>query len=183
VKATELPQPKVLQTLLSVSELGQRSADLVRYREGVLDLLQTLVRFDVALFYEFSPRVPLTRAAVRGIELATIAAGLAAWDDNAVLFERLRELALKQVGVASANEAFARDARSRAAWRERVCMPWGVQSVLMGHAIVNERISCVVSTNGSRRASERSWSEPHWVIPIVRSVLRSVCPPTRCATC
>lgn len=134
------PTPKLSSIALSVCELAQRSADLVSYRNGVLDRLHELARFEVALFHELSPRVSLDRAAVRGIELATVVAGLAHWDENAVLFDRLRALALSQAGVASASAAYARDARAREAWRERVCKPWRVQHVLMAHSIVNERI-------------------------------------------
>jgi len=169
VKTTELTHPKLLQTVLSLCELGQRSADLVSYREGVLDLVHDLVRFEVALFHEFSPRVPLTRAAVRGIELATITAGLGTWDDNAVLFERLRELALTRAGVASAQQAFARDARARAAWRERVCKPDRVQSVLMGHAIVNERIvsALMLCRRTGREFTEREQSVVQTLLPAI----------------
>jgi DNA-binding CsgD family transcriptional regulator len=165
--ATKPSDPKLLQLALDVCELAQRAADLVGYREGVLDMLYGIVRFDVGLFHEFSPRTPLTRAAIRGIEPDTIAAGLGEWDDNAVMFERLRELALKQGGVASAEEAFARDARARTAWRERVCKPLRAQRVVIAHAVVSERIVSAILLCRSRA---REFTE------LEQNVLRTILP-------
>lgn len=128
------------QLSLELCELARQRADLTGYRQTVLARLSEHLPFDVAVFHEFSPRIPLSRAALHGVSTETLEAGRAGWDENAVLFGRLRELALSQDGVAGDREAFANDARARSAWRTRVCRPLGIQSALLAHLVVNERL-------------------------------------------
>ena len=129
---------------LEICRLAQESSELPEYRRSALALLSKAIPFDSGLFHELSPRVPLSRGALIGIELDALQAGLKGWDDNAVIFARLRELALSNGGVATDRAAFARDARVREAWRERVCKPLKIRSAMIGHLIVQERIVSVV---------------------------------------
>jgi DNA-binding CsgD family transcriptional regulator len=137
---TELAESTFAQLSLELCELARQRADLTGYRNAVIALLLPHVPFDVAVFHEFSPRISLSRAALHGVTLATLEAGRARWDENAVLFGRLRELALEHGGVAADREAFAADTRARTAWRSRVCQPLGMQSALLAHLVVNERL-------------------------------------------
>lgn len=136
-----LMDPDVAALALEICDLARRAADLTTFRQAVLARLLACIPADVAIFHELSPRVPLTRAALHGVSREVLEAGRARWDENAVLFARLRELALASAHVAGDREAFARDARARAAWRERVCEPLGVRSSLLAHLIVNERVA------------------------------------------
>ena len=138
--APEATENALQQLSLELCELARQRADLTGYRSGVLSRLQPHVPFDVAVFHEFSPRSSLERAALHGVTQDVMEAGRSRWDENAVLFGRLRELALEQGGVAGDREAFAQDTRARAAWRTRVCQPLGVQSSLLAHLVVNERL-------------------------------------------
>lgn len=132
--------PDAARLVLEICDLARQTADLTAFRGMVLARLLACIPADVAVFHELSPRVPLTRAALHGVRLEVMEAGRTRWDENAVLFARLRELALTGRGVAGDREAFARDARARAAWRERVCKPLGVQASLLAHLIVNGRL-------------------------------------------
>jgi DNA-binding CsgD family transcriptional regulator len=132
------------EVALELCQLAQRSTELALYRSAALALIGKCVPFEAALFHELSPRIPLSRGAILGIELAALDAGRRGWDDNAVLFARLRELALANEGVATDRAAFARDARVSAAWRERVCKPLSIRSAMIGHLIVQERIISVL---------------------------------------
>ena len=125
---------------LDICDLARQAADLSAFRSAALAQLLACIPADVAVFHELSPRVPLTRAALHGVSLEVMEAGRTRWDENAVLFARLRELALTRAGVAGDREAFARDARARAAWRERVCKPLGLHASLLAHLVVNERL-------------------------------------------
>jgi DNA-binding CsgD family transcriptional regulator len=84
-----------------------------------------------------------------------------------VLFARLRELALENEGVATDRAAFARDARVREAWRERVCKPLRIRSAMIGHLIVQERIvSVMLLCRRSRAAfSQRDESALKQLLP------------------
>jgi len=157
------------QLTLELCELARQRADLVGYRASVLERLQSYLPMDVAVFHELSPRVPLNRAALRGVSLETLEAGRAGWDENAVLFGRLRELALQSAGVASDREAFANDARARAAWRERVSKPLGLSSALLAHLVVNERLVSVLllGRRSARGFSAREQSTLTRLLPAI----------------
>jgi DNA-binding CsgD family transcriptional regulator len=109
------------------------------------------VAFDAALFHELSPRVALSRAAIVGIDEAAIAASLGRWDENAVVFGRLRDLALVQDGAVRDVEAFPPRSRGRRAWNEHVAGPFRLQSSMLGHLVVRNRIVAGVLL-GRRRA-------------------------------
>lgn len=130
----------------ALCELAQRAGGSLEYRRGALALLAEWIRFDAALFHELSPRVPLDRAALVGLTPEQIDASRARWDENAVLFGRLRELALEkeQGGVASDHAAFPAGSRARKSWEERVARPFRVRAMLAGHLIVRDKIISLV---------------------------------------
>ncbi len=118
--------------------------DLPAWRARALEILARLVPFDRALFHELSPRVPLDRAALVGLDLRALTAGLGRWDANAVELGRLRELALEQRGAVTDREAFPLGSRGRETWTRHVARPLGVGSALLGHLVVHEQIVSVV---------------------------------------
>jgi DNA-binding CsgD family transcriptional regulator len=124
----------------ALCELAQRASDNLEFRRGALALLGESIRFDAALFHELSPRVPLERAALVGLTPELIESSRARWDENAVLFGRLRDLALEQAGVASDHDAFPVGSRARKNWDERVARPFRARATLAGHLIVREKI-------------------------------------------
>lgn len=140
-------------------ELNQHAAQakhLLEYRERALGALRGALSFDAALFHELSPRARLEHAALIGLEPDALAAGRDSWDDNAVVFGRLRELALAQGGVATDADAFPPRSRERALWRERVERRFGVAATLAAHLIVAERlVSVVVLFRRTRTAFSR----------------------------
>lgn len=131
---------RVEQTALALCGLAQTAENVRLFRVAALGQVATLIRFDRALFHELSPRVSLDRAALFELDRATLEAGTKQWDDNAVLFGRLRELALAQRGVASDADAFPAGSRVRRSWQERVAKPLGVSAVLAAHLVVQERV-------------------------------------------
>ncbi|HKU40870.1 MAG TPA: hypothetical protein VJR89_22065, partial [Polyangiales bacterium] len=114
-------------------ELAQHSRDSLEYRREVLAQLLRWVKFEAALFHELSPRAPLQNAAMVGLSPELVAQSRAGWDENAVLFARLRELALEQGGVATDAEAFAPGSRARKAWDERDAKPFRARAMLAAH--------------------------------------------------
>jgi DNA-binding CsgD family transcriptional regulator len=127
-----------------LSELALRAPSLLVYRQGALDCIASSVRFDAALFHELSPRADLSSAASRALDLSALEAGRGSWDENAVLFGRLRELALAQGGVASDREAFPPGSRARKHWESRVAKPLCVRSTLAAHLVVRDKIISAV---------------------------------------
>jgi DNA-binding CsgD family transcriptional regulator len=127
-----------------LSEHAAQAQNLLEYRKRALASLAGALRFEAALFHELSPRAPFERAALIGIAPETIAASAGSWDENAVLFARLRDLALAQRGVASDADAFPHGSRRRAAWEERVNRAFGVRHTLAAHLLLGERIVSVV---------------------------------------
>jgi DNA-binding CsgD family transcriptional regulator len=128
----------------ALCEHAQRASDLIEYRRGALALVAELVRYDAALFHELSPRVPLSRAVLVGLDADALAGGLSTWDENAVLLGRLRDLAMEQGGVATDRQAFPEQSRGRRAWEQRVARPLGVRAMLIAHLSVEQRIISAV---------------------------------------
>jgi DNA-binding CsgD family transcriptional regulator len=127
-----------------LSEHAAQAMHLLEYRQRALAALADCIRFDAALFHELSPRAPFERAALIGLDAAALAAGSSHWDDNAVAFGRLRDLALAQGGVATDIDAFPVGSRGRALWVERVERAFGMKAVLVAHLVLHERIVSVV---------------------------------------
>jgi DNA-binding CsgD family transcriptional regulator len=131
-------------TTRALCELAQHAESLPAFRAGALKSLAQELNFDAALFHELSPRIPLDRAAVVGLDSGVLAASRRVWDDNAVALGRLRELALTQGGVASDRDAFPEGSRARRTWLARVAKPLRVQALLAAHLVAQGRIVSVL---------------------------------------
>jgi DNA-binding CsgD family transcriptional regulator len=118
--------------------------------------MRARVPFDGALFHELSPRAPLDRGALIGIDPMALVASSASWDENAVVLGRLRDVALAQDGVAIDDEAFPIGSRARREWDRRVRKPLGLRSAMVVHLEVRGRITAVIllGRNRSRFAVE-----------------------------
>ncbi|MBC7174570.1 MAG: hypothetical protein H5U40_19145, partial [Polyangiaceae bacterium] len=141
-----------------IAELARSAGGLAQWRRGALILLNEVVRFDVAFFHELSPRVPLERGALVGLDPALLAATLGSWDENAVVLGRIRDVALAQGGVAIDDEVFAPSSKGRREWDRRVRRPMRLRSVMMVHLVVRSRI---VSVAMLARAREPAFSANH----------------------
>ena len=122
------------QSLIAeIVALAQQARGLTEYRRQALLLLGSAVAFDAALFHELSPRVPLSRAAMVGLDPSSIAAGRKSWDALAVALGRLRDLALEQGGVVSDRDALPPRSRARKTFDVQIARPFGIRSLLMAH--------------------------------------------------
>lgn len=133
---------------------------VAEYRMGVLEALGARLTFDAALFHELSPRVPLTRAAVVGIEPGLLEMNSAGWDETAVRLQPLLDVALRQGGAATDVEAFPKGSRSRREWERRIAKPLDIRGLLVGHLLRQGRvISAVLLMRRSAgfTRSERAW--------------------------
>jgi DNA-binding CsgD family transcriptional regulator len=151
----------------AVCDLARDASDLQTFRRAALALLAESIAFDAALFHELSPRVPLATAAVIGLDLRALEGGRGSWDENAVLFGRLRELGLQQDGVVSDRQAFPLGSRVRKAWQLRVEKPLQVRALLMGHLLAQERLISVVLLfrRGARPFSARDEAQLRELVP------------------
>jgi DNA-binding CsgD family transcriptional regulator len=112
----------------------------VAWRQCALERLRVHVRFEVGLFHELSPRVPLERAGAIGLDLQRFAATRREWDDNAVELAPLTMLALQQGGVATDREAFGIRGRARTWWDRVAAVPLGLRSAMLAHLVLDARI-------------------------------------------
>lgn len=124
--------------------LATTAPSLVAWRQGALEQLRALVRFEVALFHELSPRVPLERAGAIGLDLPRFAATRRQWDDAAVELAPLTSLALQQGGIATDREAFGLRGRARSWWDRVVGRPLGLRSAMLAHVVLDARIVSAV---------------------------------------
>jgi DNA-binding CsgD family transcriptional regulator len=136
-----MPEPDLRHTLAS---LAATARSLPAWRQSALEALRAHVRCEAALFHELSPRVPLERAGVVGLELERFAATRREWDDHAVQLAPLTTRALAQGGVATDREAFGPRGRARAWWSRHVARPLGLRSAMMAHLVLDTRIVSVV---------------------------------------
>jgi len=120
--------------------LAQTSHSLIEYRRQVLTLLGSALGFDAALFHELSPRVPLSRAAMLGLDPRRISASRKSWDAFAVALGRMRDLALEQGGVVTDRDALPPRSRARKTFEVHVARPLGIRTLLMVHLTFDERI-------------------------------------------
>jgi DNA-binding CsgD family transcriptional regulator len=131
------PDPDLRHTLAS---LAAAARSIPAWRQGALEALRAHVRFEAAIFHELSPRVPLARAGVIGLDLERFAATRREWDDNAVQLAPLTIRALAQGGVATDREAFGLRGPARAWWSRHVARPLGLRSAMMAHLVLDTRI-------------------------------------------
>jgi len=127
-------------TVRSLCDLARGSSSLVGWRSEALQILRTRIDYEGALFHELSPRVSLDRAAYVRLDRETIERSSASWDELAVVFGRLRELASTQGGVSSTDEAFPQGTRGRKAWNTRVGRMLHAPEALVAHLSIGARI-------------------------------------------
>lgn len=155
--ALPTPTPALIEELCGIA---MAAADLADYRRTVLERLRREIHFDAALFHELSPRVPLSRAAIVGVDEALLRNNSAGWDELAVYLQPLTDLALKQSGAVTDVEAFPPDSRARREWTRRVAKPLGITGLLAGHLVSRGRIVAAVLLMRHKRSfgrNERQW--------------------------
>ena len=128
----------------ALARLATTAPSLVAWRQGALEHRRAHVRFEVARFHELSPRVPLERAGVIGLDPSRFAATRRQWDDNAVELAPLTSLALQQGGIATDREAFGLRGRARSWWDRMVARPLGLRSAMLAHVVLDARIVSAV---------------------------------------
>lgn len=141
-------------------DVAVQASSVVEYRSRVLEALRAHLAFDAAVFHELSPRVPLSRAAVVGLEPALLDASTDHWDETAVRLQPLLDVALGQGGAATDGEAFPVGTRSRREWERWIAKPFGIRGLLAGHLLRHGRvISAVLLMRRSKAFSrpERTW--------------------------
>lgn len=125
-----------METLLAdLARLGVEHHELVPFRHAVLDRLRREVPFDAAIFHAFSPRVPVTTAALVGLTMEQLAAAQPRWDAVAVELGTMRELANRN-GAASDREAFPEKSAARARFVEHVVRPFRTRRMAVVHLTV-----------------------------------------------
>lgn len=123
-----------------ICEEAQRGASVGEFRQRVLELLAKPIGYDIGLFHELSPRVPLSRAAMVNLDLAAVTHSRESWDELAVALGRLRDAALARGGVATTRDTLPAKTLGRRAWDTRVA-PWlGAREAMLAHLMVEGRI-------------------------------------------
>lgn len=112
-------------------------------RQLTLAWLRERIPYDSAIFHALSPRVPLTTAAVHGVDLARIAASQGTWDDLAVELGALRERANETL-AASLDEVFPLGSRTGQRARRLILGSFGMRSLCIVHLVVRERVRAAV---------------------------------------
>lgn len=140
--------------------LALRAADALAFRTAVLAVLRREMGFDAAIFHELSPRVPMSHAALFGLDPSTVEQNSRGWDEIAVHLQPLIEVAAQQNGAATDLEAFPRGTRSRREWERRVARPFGITGMLIGHLQSRGRVVSGVVLMRRRKLftrGERLW--------------------------
>lgn len=112
------------------------------FREATLDALGEQFAFDAALFHALSPRVPVSTAALRGLEVEEIVASMKHWDEWAVELGRFRDFGVKHGGVATDRDALPMRGRSRTVFERAFATSSRkrAKAAVVVHLIVRERI-------------------------------------------
>ena len=108
------------QLTLELCRAGAEAGSLAELRARALDLVLAAIPADLAMLHALSPRVPLSTAALRGIDPARLEASTGEWDRAAVELAPIRELASARGGVARDVDAFPHGSPGRAR-RTRPC--------------------------------------------------------------
>jgi DNA-binding CsgD family transcriptional regulator len=156
--AAPTPIPALIRELCS---MAMSAGELADYRHAVLERLRREIHFDAALFHELSPRVPLSRAAIMGIDESLLRVNSAGWDEAAVYLQPMMDVALRQGGAVTDLEAFPLHSRRRREWGRRVAKPLGITGLLAGHLMSRGRILGAVVLMRRKRSFNRS--ERHWL--------------------
>lgn len=130
--------------LEDLARLSLDGVDLGSFRAAVLERLAREVPHDVGLFHAFSPRVPISTAALRGVTAERVAATMPRWDDLAVSLQRFVEVALGHGGLACDDEALPARGEARRAFEQLVSKPLGVRAVALLHLRRGGRIFAAV---------------------------------------
>jgi DNA-binding CsgD family transcriptional regulator len=129
--------------LASLAELGVEAMSLLDFRRRALELVRSIVAFDAALFHALSPRVPLTTAALIGVNLEKLSKSQKQWDDWAVQLGPLREAA-NAGRVASLDQVFAPGSPRLVRETNRLHALFGMRSLCIAHLLVREEVGSAV---------------------------------------
>jgi DNA-binding CsgD family transcriptional regulator len=124
----------------AIAALAAQAPSNRAFREGTIDLVVPHVAFDAAIFHALSPRVPLSTAAIRGLDVGELAKSMVKWDAWAVEFGRFRDLAIAQDGVVTDREALPIRGRSRALFERAFGAEKRARAVAFVHLMVRSRI-------------------------------------------
>lgn len=128
---------------LRLIRAASAAPSLLASRQLALTWLKPRVPHDAAIFHAFSPRVPLSTAAIHGVDLARLAASQRSWDDLAVELGALRELANKTL-AASLDDALPLGSRAGKRARQLLWTSFGMRSLCIVHLVVRERVRAAV---------------------------------------
>jgi len=146
-------------------EAARQRASIAEFRHRALDIIHESVPHDTALFHELSPRVPLTRAAIVGVDLAALEHSRASWDELAVVLGSLRDAALAHGGVTTVASTLASGSAPRRAWDRAVTPMLHARDAMLTHLVVEGRIvSAIVQGRRSATFDER---EQAWMRALV----------------
>lgn len=137
------PAPKrkheVAAAALRLTSLATRAESLRAFREAALGVVAGLVRYDGALLHALSPRVPLTTAALVGIDPGALARSQPGWDDLAVDLGALRDAASERL-VASLDEVFVPGSRGHVRIARKLYGLFRMRSLCIVHLVVRQRV-------------------------------------------
>lgn len=142
--------------LRELCALALQAADAVAFRAAALAVLRRVIAFDAAIFHELSPRVPMSHAALVGLERSAVEQSSRGWDETAVHLQPILEVAERQNGAATDLEAFPRGTKSRRAWERRVARPFGIRGMLIGHLRSRGRVISAVVLMRRRKSFARA---------------------------
>ncbi len=124
---------------LRLSQLATRALSLRAFRQEALRVVASLVRYDGAILHALSPRVPLTTAALVGIDAEKLARSQKGWDDLAVELGALREAASER-GAASVDEVFAPGSKGHARVVRKLHGMFRMRAMCIVHLVLRERV-------------------------------------------
>ena len=155
----------VADTQRRICELAARLTPIADFRRAALVLIHASVPHDVALFHELSPRVPLARAALIGIDPSALEDSRASWDEMAVVLGSLRDAALANGGVATVTSVLAPGSAPRRAWDRRIAPMLHAREAMMTHLVFEGRIVSAILQG--RRTAPFSAGEQTWMRELV----------------
>ncbi len=142
-----------------ICELATKGGWIAEFRRATLAIVHERVPHDAALFHELSPRVPLSRAALVGIDPGALDRSRAGWDELAVALGSLREAAIRNGGVATVAGTLPPKSAARRAWNERLEPILHARDAMITHLVVEGRIvSAIVQCRRTTDFTEREQS-------------------------
>ena len=128
-------RPSVADVAAEIARLGASEPTHLGFRVRALEALRHAATFDAAIFHALSPRVPLSTAAIVGLDEAAVRESLPRWDDIAVTLGRLRDLANADL-VATDRAAFPLGSQQRAAFERIIGRPFRARAIVIVHLVV-----------------------------------------------